>query len=67
MNRASSGSGGSAISSLLRAARYSALRELRGSGLPPCASGNTHMASTANTAKPITNQNRCGLPLAFSQ
>ena len=44
-----------------------ALRELRGSGLPPCASGNTHMASTANTAKPITNQNRCGLPLAFSQ
>ena len=33
----------------------------------PTASGNTHMATTANTPKPMTNQNRWPLPIDLSQ
>ena len=66
MNRISSGSGGNAISSLLRVARYSVFGELRDSGLPPCASGNTHMARTAKMAKPTATSSVTTDTIAFT-
>src|SRR5215470_9788049 len=70
MNTANSGSGGSAIAvRFCGGQRYSRLgfSASAARGLPPWASGKTHIATTAKAPNPITSQNSSALPLSFSQ